>query len=111
MPAEDAPARRELCAHRLRHAENDAADERAPERAEAADDHGLEGEQKTVRTAAEGERRADTEEDSCDGDDAERQPHGEAVHATGVDAHERGRAAVVGGGAERAPDRGPTDQE
>ena len=48
MAGEHAPAGRELGAHRLGDAEDDPADERAPQRAEPADDHRLEREDQPV---------------------------------------------------------------
>ena len=69
MPGQDSPAGREPGTDGLRHAEDDAADQRAPERAEAADDDGLEREQQTIGSAAERERRADPERDAGDRDD------------------------------------------
>eukprot|EP00456_Euglypha_rotunda_P020941 TRINITY_DN18135_c0_g1_i1.p2 TRINITY_DN18135_c0_g1~~TRINITY_DN18135_c0_g1_i1.p2 ORF type:complete len:109 (+),score=33.25 TRINITY_DN18135_c0_g1_i1:106-432(+) len=49
VPEPDAPARIEAEADLLRDAEDHGAGQRAPERAHAADDHGLEGEQQQQR--------------------------------------------------------------
>ena len=83
VAGEDAPARRELGADRLRHAEHDAAHQRAPERAEAADDHRLEGEEQLRRAVAGRERRAHAEEHAGDGHDAERRAPWPARRAGG----------------------------
>ncbi len=111
MSGQHAPARREPRADRLRDAEDDAADQRAPERAEAADDHRLEGEEQPVGAAREREGRPDAEEDAGDGDDGQRQRHRERVEPAVVDPHQRRGLAVVGGGAEGPADRRAADEE
>ena len=50
MPGEDLPGRRQRRADGLRDAEHHAADQRAPQAAEAADDHRFEREDQPDRT-------------------------------------------------------------
>ena len=84
VPGEVAPADRDLGSDRLRDPEHDAAGERAPERAESADDHRLE----RRRSAAPGrcdrvEARPDAEEDAGDRGRRERHRHRDARRACG----------------------------
>src|SRR6266498_4206725 len=72
MPGQQLPARINLRADRLRHAEDDAARERAPHAAEAADDDGLEAEDQPRGSDRRIEVGAHGEEDAGHRDDGER---------------------------------------
>ena len=60
-------------------ADDDAAGERAPEAAEAADDHGLEGVEEPGRTDAGIEVGAGAEKEAGDCADRERDAHGDRI--------------------------------
>jgi hypothetical protein len=88
VAGEDLPGRRQRRADRLRDAEHNAADQRAPHVAEPADDHRLESQDEPDRPGRRIENRPDGEQHAgyC------REDHGDAqrqrVELAVVDAHE-----------------------
>ena len=68
VPGEDLVGRVDLVADRLGDTEHDPAGERAPQRPEPADDHGLEREDEPRRPVDRAEGRADAEEHPTDRD-------------------------------------------
>ena len=111
MAGEDLPFRIDARADGLRHAEDDAAGERAPEAAEPADDHRLEGIEQPRRADGRIEVRAAAEEERRDGADRQRKAHGDREDAAVVDAHELRRLGVVRGGAEGAAEGGAVEEQ
>ena len=89
----------------LRDAEDDAADQRAPERAEAADDHGLEGEEQPDGPAADVKVVRMPRKTPATATMASDSAIASAVEPAVVDAHELGGLLVVGGRAEGAAER------
>ncbi len=110
MSGEHLPAGIDLRADRLRHAENDAADQRAPHAAEAAHDHRLEAEDQARRPDRRIEIGPDRQQHAGDRHHRERERHREREDVTVVEADELRHVLVVGGGAERAPDRRAVEQ-
>ena len=110
MPGKELPAGIDLRADRLRDAEDDAAGERAPQAAEAADDHGLEAEDQPRRPDRRIEIGADGEEHAGDRHHRERERHRQREDVAVVEAHELRDRRVVGGGAEGAAERGAVEQ-
>ena len=110
MAGQQLPARIDLRADRLRHAEDDAAGQRAPHIAEPADDDRLEAEDQPRRADRRIEIGAHRQEHAGDGDDGERQRHRHGEHVAGVEAHQLRHRLVVGGGAEGAAERGAIEQ-
>ena len=111
MAGEQLPARIDLRADRLRHAEDDAAGERAPHAAEAADDHGLEAEDQPRRSDRGIEIGAHRQEDAGDRDHGERERHGEREDVPVVETHQLRDRLVVGGRSEGAAERRAIEQD
>src|SRR5215471_15301476 len=110
MPCQDLPFRIEFGADRLSHANEDAARQRTPQTAEAADNDGLEGVEQARRAYGGVEIGAHTELESRHGDhdhgDGSDQREDDAI----VDPHELGHFGIVGSGTEAAADLGPMNQ-
>src|SRR5262245_52087502 len=111
MPGEHLPAGIDVGADALGDAEQDAAEKRAPQAAEAADDHGLEAENQPRRSDRWIKIGAHRDEHAGDRDDGERQRHAEREDVAVVEAHELRHRLVIGGGAERAPQRRAIEYE
>ena len=90
----------------LRDAKHDAANQRAPEIAQAPDDDGLEAEQQPPRPHERIKVGADAQEHPRQCDDGETQRHRGGVNAARVEAHQRRDLGVVAGGAKGAAERG-----
>ena len=88
MARKKLPARIEMRADRLGDAEQNAAGQRPPQAAEAADDHCLETEDQPCRTDRRIEVGAHRKEHAGDGDDRKRQRHRQCEDVAVVEAHE-----------------------
>ena len=111
MPGQQLPARIDLRADRLRHAENDAARERAPHAAEAADDDRLEAEDQPGGPDRRVEIGAHGEKNAGDRDDRKRQRHGQREDVAIVETHQLRHGLIVRRRAEGAAERGAIEQE
>ncbi|MNT14355.1 hypothetical protein D3C72_1493570 [compost metagenome] len=105
MAEPDAPARIDAKADLLRDAQDHGAGQRAPERAHAADDHGLEGEQQQQRAVRRRHRGAHALQRAGDGDEHEGDARGQRIDLLGFEAHQLGDLAVIGDRAEGAAQR------
>ena len=83
MAGELTPLRIDLATDRLRDAEDDPADERAPQRPEAADDRRPRTRRSVARPEERVERRASPGEHAGEGDGGDGERHGERVDALG----------------------------
>ena len=110
MPGQQLPARIDLRADRLRHAEDDAARERAPHAAEPADDDGLEAEDQPRGPDRRVEIGAHGKKDAGDRDDRKRQRHGQREDVAIVETHQLRHRLIVRRGAEGAAERGAIEQ-
>src|SRR5262245_46768013 len=111
MPCEHLPAGIDMGADALGDAQQDAAEERAPQTAEAANDDGFEAENQPRRSDRRIEVGAHGDEHAGDRYDGERQRHAQRENVAVVEAHELRHSLVIGGGAERAPERGAIEYE
>src|SRR5258708_29106100 len=84
MPGKHLPTGIDVGADALSHAEQDAAEKRAPQAAEAADDHGLEAENQPRRSDRRIEIGAHRDKHARDRDDGDRQRHAEREDVAGV---------------------------
>ncbi len=110
-PAKQLPARIDLRADRLRHAEDDAAGKRAPHAAEPADDDGLEAEDQPRRSDRRIEIGAHGDEHAGDRNDRQRQRHGEREDVPVVEAHQLGDGLVIRGRPKGAAERSAIEQK
>ena len=110
MPCQDLPFGVELGADRLGDPDEDAARQRAPQTAEAADDDGLERVEQArgAYGGVEGGTHAEMESrhgDHDHGDGSDQREDGAVV-----DAHQLGHLWIIGSGAEGAADLGSMNQ-
>ena len=92
-------------------AEDDAAHHGAPEGAEAAEHHDLEGDQQPLDPGVRREGRAHREQHAGDAGQRERQAHHDVVDAPGVHAHQPHDVAIVGGGPHDPAESGARQDE
>ncbi len=105
MAGEQLPTRIDLCADRLRDAENDAAGQRSPHAAKSADDHRLESENEPRRSDGRVEIGPHGEKDPSDGNHRQRQGHRHREDVTRVEPHQLCHGLVVRSCAQRAAER------
>lgn len=111
MPGQHLPAGIDLGAGRLDHAQDDAAGQRPPQAAEAADDHRLEPVDQPVRPDRRVEIAPHRQEHAGDGDHRERQRHRQPEDVAGVQAHQPRHRRVVRDGPEGAAERRAVEQQ
>src|SRR5207248_4859429 len=111
MAGEHATAGIDPGANRLRDAEDDAADERPPERTDAADDDRLESEDQARRAGTWIEGRRASQRQAGERDRREGDSGGDAEHMAGVDAGDRRGLLVVGRRSDRSAHRGAREKE
>ena len=111
MAADQEAQRVQLRAQRLRQRQHDAADQRAPQRAGAADDGRLEGEQQLrgAGIGVEGGAHAEEGPGQPDRDHGDRR--GDGIGAPGIDADQPGGVGVFRGGADRPAHRGVAQEQ
>src|SRR6516225_8643197 len=110
MPGELLPAGIDVRADGLRHAEDDAARQRSPLAAEAADDDGFEAEDQARRSDRRIEIGAYGNENAGDRNDGERDCHGDSKDMAVVEPHQLRNGGVVRGGTKGAPQGGAIEQ-
>jgi len=111
VAGENLPLRIDPGADGLGDADNNAAGEGAPQATEPTDDHRLEGVEQTRGPDRRVEIGAQAERHRGDHRHRERNADRNGVDLPLVDAHQLGDLRLVGGGAERPPDRGTVEQQ
>ncbi|GCC48230.1 hypothetical protein chiPu_0032353, partial [Chiloscyllium punctatum] len=111
MAGQDLPFRIDPAPDRLSQPEHDTARQRAPQAAEAADDHGLERIEQPRRPDRRIETGTDAEHDSGDHRDREREPDRNRIDVALVDAHQLRDRGIVGGGAEGTAEPGAIEDQ
>jgi hypothetical protein len=111
MPGQDLPFGIDLGADGLGDADDDAAGQRAPQAAQAADDDGLEGVEQACGPDRRVEVGAHAEIERGDGDHTMAMAGGEREDVAVVDAHQLGDLRIIGGGAEGAAQLGAVEYE
>ena len=111
VPGQDLPFGIDRRSHRLGHADDDAARQRAPEAAEPADDDRLEGVEQAGGADGGVEVGTHPEIERGHPDHHHRHRHGQREHPAVVDAHQLRDLGIVRGGAEGPAQLGAIEQE
>ena len=111
MAGEEEALRAHRSAEALGDAEHDPAQQRAPQRARAADDRGLEGEDELQRAGVGVEGRAHRQERAGNRHRRHGDRRRQRVDPSRVDADQADRVGILGGGADHAAELGVVEEE